>query len=75
MERRREASRKYNNTEHGKAAKKKSDQRPHNVARRRAYAKSEHGKVIARDLQRRRAAEAALSALLLPVKSHEENLK
>lgn len=66
-ERMREASHRHSHTEHGKAAQRERDARPHNAARRREYSVSEHGKRMKREWQRRRAAQAAISMLVLPI--------
>lgn len=67
----REAARRHAETEHGKAAQRERDARPHNVKRRREYSMSDHGKAIKREWQRRRAAQQALSLLILPIEDHQ----
>lgn len=64
--------RKYAESEHGKLAQKERDARPNNVARRTERARSDMGRQVNREYQRRRAAAAALSAILLPAQQHPE---
>ena len=71
-DRQRIASRKHSETPHGRAAQKERDARLHNVERRKEWSQSEHGRQVKAEYQRRRAAQSALSAILLPVQAHPE---
>jgi len=68
----RDNARRYAETNHGKAAQREKDARPHNVQRRAQYRLSDHGRQIRAENQRRRQAERALSFLLLPMHTSPE---
>jgi len=68
-----DAARRYAESEKGKMAQKERDARPHNVARRREYSMSDHGKKMKLEWQRKTAAAAAISLLVMPIENTEQN--
>jgi len=72
QERLRLSARRYSNSEKGKLAQRERDSRPHNVKRREEWSKSDHGRKVKAECQRRRASERALSLLLLPTQQTPE---
>lgn len=69
-ERQREAARRHAETPHGRAAQKDRDARPLNLKRRLDWSRSEHGKQVKAECQRRDKSNRALSLLLLPIRGH-----